>query len=870
MPTFGLQRVFSSDDVFPTSFGRHWGWNGDIWLTLFAPGSIPSWIPQQDQGWVVEMSQPQPEPLDAVALTDPDSDGVFTDADKARVRDLRFYNASNQAVTLPSQATTAVLTRFTGERLTFELYSESSIGGQLTGRITSLTDRNGEQITWTWKYAVNDTSLTGSLRTKLAILDHVTDAYGQTTTFIYDEAAQHSGCWVVTRINFPNGQHVEYTYGNFLDPFGETISALVGVLHPDGSQSTFSSEVDTATSCLRWHCTDPAAEPESRVKTNLFSMILWTNPANSADVRPQVWGRLRESRNALGEQVYASCFKEFTLPDTTAVTHSYIVDHGKLFGIEHLGGDFIRGVYYREDFTGGDMLSWFTASWTGWVLDGSYTHTGPHGSVSSTTDPHGHTTSWVRDATTTATTQTTFPDATTETTTYNGFLEPLQVTDRLGRVTTSTYDSHGNRLTMTRAVGTGVEATWSWEYNARGLMTAAIDADGHRTTCTYTTAGYLATVVAPGDRTGDSTNVTQYTYDSAGRRTSMTDAAGRVYTYSYDSRNRLVDTTFPDTSHETTTFGAANSGNDNLVLARVDRDGRRTEFQYDAAGRRTATIDAAGSGVAMTTSVTYRSGTSEPLAQTRAGDVTEYGYDARMRLISTTRHTRGSAALTDSMVYDAASLVTMTTDPYGRRTARVYDINHRLTRTVSELIPNGFGSSNPATLTRVLTANPDYVIADMTYNAEGELTARTDARGNVTAFSYDAQGRQTSQTEAYGTSEAAVSTTTYDPQGNVTTRRSPRQTVNSLLGASAWTYTARNLVATQVEASGTGLAATTTFTYTPTGKVATRTDANGHVTVNGYCSCCDRLETITDPNNGVTTIAYSFAGDVTSRTDPNG
>ncbi len=773
LPSFAIQRVFSPDNVFPTSFGRHWGWNGDLWLTLYSPGNIPDWIPQQNDGWVVEVSQPTSEPLDAFTMIDPEEDGTFTDPEKAHAQDIRFYDATSTLVTDPSLATTAELRTFTGERLVFELYTESTIGGQLTGRILYFADRNDERMTWAWKYAVDDITLIGSLRTKLSMLDHVTDAYGRTAEFTYDETAQHSGNWVVTRIDLPNGEHLEYEYGNFLDPHGETVDTLIGVNHPDGTVSTFDSEFDANTSCLRWFCNDPAAAPLSRIKTNLFSMLVWHNPEDSEDVRPQVWGRLRESRNGLGEQVYASFIADFTQPDNSIVAHSYVVDHGRMFGIEHIGGDKPTAVYYREDFSG-DMVDWLTLEWgTGWVLAGTYGNSGPRNSVSSYTDAHGHTTSWDRNSTTVAATETTFPDETTETITYNTFVQPLTVTDRLGRTTTYTYDTNGNRLTMTKATGTTAEATWEWEYNARGLVTAAIDANGHRTEYGYSTAGYLTSVTQPGDRTEDDPSITQYAYDSAGRRTSTTDASNRVISYEYDERNRLIDTEYGDSSHETVEYG--DNGDENLVVARVDRDGSRTEYQYDNVGRLTATIVGVGTGVAMTTSLTYRAGSDAPLTENRAGDLTEFGYDARMRRSTIVRHTAGSTALTDTSVYDAVGLKSVTTDPYGRRTAMVYDVNDRLTRTVRELIPSGYGSGNPTTLTRVLTANPAYVIAEVFNDAEGQVTARIDGRGTVTNFGYDAQGRLTTQVEAYGTSEAAITAMTYDEQGNLLTRRTPRQ-----------------------------------------------------------------------------------------------
>ncbi|MBA2480249.1 MAG: hypothetical protein H0V44_06280 [Planctomycetes bacterium] len=420
---------------------------------------------------MAELSQPHEDPIDAVLSTDPDGDGIFTTPERAHAKDLRFFNAAGVAVSDPSLAATAVLTQFGGERIAFELFPGSAIGANHTGRVIWTADRNDQRMTWTWKYRVDDPTLVGSLATKLAILDRVTDAYGRIAVFTYDETRQHAGVWVVTSILLPDGRTIGYDYGAILDPHGETSDQLVAVRHPDGSRSNFSAIMDPVTANIEWSCNDPAAEPESRVKKVQLTNITWRNPADPADIRMQTWGRAREIRNGANELTYSNWIDTYTLSNGVKITHSYVLDHGRTWGIEHQDGRFPSGIFYRDEVASAPA-TWFNPMWTGWTAVDEYEYNGPRGSISKHTDPLGHVTSWTRDPITAAPTVTIFPDGSRETVTYNSFAQRLRVVDRLGRITDRTYDARGNQLSETRAVGTVDVATWGWTYDARGLVTS--------------------------------------------------------------------------------------------------------------------------------------------------------------------------------------------------------------------------------------------------------------------------------------------------------------------------------------------------------------------------------------------------------------
>ena len=165
------------------------------------------------------------------------------------------------------------------------------------------------------------------------------------------------------------------------------------------------------------------------------------------------------------------------------------------------------------------------------------------------------------DPTTGVVTQTTYPDGSTSGSTYNGFNQPLLVTDRLGRVTEYEYDAQGNMLRKTAGKSSPAEGTWRWTYNARGQVLTATDADGNVTDYAYfeatTDPGYrrLKSVTEPADRAGDPRAVTRYEYDSAGRLTKSTDPTGRATAYAYDARNRVATITYADGSTETFAYG---------------------------------------------------------------------------------------------------------------------------------------------------------------------------------------------------------------------------------------------------------------------------------------------------------------------------
>ena len=83
---------------------------------------------------------------------------------------------------------------------------------------------------------------------------------------------------------------------------------------------------------------------------------------------------------------------------------------------------------------------------------------------------------------------------------------------------------------------------------------------------------YLQTIVGP---SGFSNDITTFTFDSVGRVHTVQDPLGYTLTFAYDAMDRLVSTTFPDSTTELTTWYLL----DPVIFQ--DRLGRITQDTYD-------------------------------------------------------------------------------------------------------------------------------------------------------------------------------------------------------------------------------------------------------------------------------------------------
>ena len=243
-----------------------------------------------------------------------------------------------------------------------------------------------------------------------------------------------------------------------------------------------------------------------------------------------------------------------------------------------------------------------------------------------------------------------------------------------------------------------------------------------------------------------------FTRDSQGRITQITDPAGHVLRYDYDTNGRL--SLFTNRTDDESQFHYENSAYP-FYLTRVVNplgyDGIRTEYGED--GRLLRKIDAEGNDIRFTRDIPNRVET----VTDRLGHSTTFEYDEDGNVV------RGTDALGNVTLFsfDDRDREISRTDALGNVWGRTYDDDDNVT---SQTDPLGHTRRYLYSSTRrpVAMTDANGFIANFTYDSRGNLDSLTDGEGNLTTFTYDTAGNQTGVTDAVGTTTSM----TYDSRGN--------------------------------------------------------------------------------------------------------
>ncbi|MBO3083114.1 polymorphic toxin-type HINT domain-containing protein [Cellulomonas fengjieae] len=428
---------------------------------------------------------------------------------------------------------------------------------------------------------------------------------------------------------------------------------------------------------------------------------------------------------------------------------------------------------------------------------------------------------------------------------YDQSGNPVEVRDPLGHVTKAAYDAVGRLSSTTDPVGSvvryaydegdrltsvvgpdanGEQQSLRYLYDANGQVIKRRDPLGHEAALEYDRAGRTKATTDPLGRRREyvydaNSNLTQLVtarvvegdprvdpnreartvfleYDTLDRLTSKTlGADGKVFTYGYDAKNRLVsladasgvrEHTFDATGLLTAatrtavdgsveTFTYAYDDQDNIT-SRTYPDGTTVAATYDVADRLTSlTATRAGSSAAygfgydvadQLTSITFPESTG--LTEERA-----YDPAGRMTRIATTR-ADGEVVSSHDLDLDAAGNPTRitaarTTTPGGTQvteaTSYAYDKAHRLTSAcygaqscepgaaAAERFDYSYDLVGNRKTQKVTTATGSASTA-YTYDAgdqltrevtsvTGEVSGVADVRPGTREYAYDAEGNQT-------------------------------------------------------------------------------------------------------------------------------
>jgi RHS repeat-associated protein len=155
---------------------------------------------------------------------------------------------------------------------------------------------------------------------------------------------------------------------------------------------------------------------------------------------------------------------------------------------------------------------------------------------------------------------------------YNSRGQQIALTNGSG-TSCSTYTSEG-RLSSTKAPGEAQSTTYSYdpegalrtatdssgtlttEYDEAGRVIKSVDSFGAQATFSFDKHGNPTQRQAKATSTGTNYS-TSYVYDDADRLTSLTDPAGRVYGFFYDTRSYLKATQYPNGTFSWSDFNQA-------------------------------------------------------------------------------------------------------------------------------------------------------------------------------------------------------------------------------------------------------------------------------------------------------------------------
>jgi YD repeat-containing protein len=493
-------------------------------------------------------------------------------------------------------------------------------------------------------------------------------------------------------------------------------------------------------------------------------------------------------------------------------------------------------------------------------------------------------------------------DGSSTSTTYDALNREIATTDALGRTTQTIYDKLGrvvevilpdatpNDLTdnsRTKAeydqVGRVVKSIdelgrfSEYKYDAAGRTTWMKDALGNKSDYTYSTTGrrltetnalgqttkyiydnlsrFVATEFADGSRISNTFNV-------IGNRDSSTDQLGRITYYEYDKLNRLTSTIYADaTPNDLTDNVRTQTEYDELgrVIATLDENGNREEFDYDIAGqliesrsdcrcrRKTYTYDNAGNKLSETDPLGHATvfvyDALDRLTQTNYidGTNTKIVYDKLGQVIAQTNQMGN----TTQFAYDERNRHTATIDALGQRTEYSYDIIGNLT-SIKDANLHTTSYEYDALNRRTATIIPLGQRSTTSYDAIGNLATATDFNGQTITYSYDALNRL--KTKQLGVNNSV--SYTYTLNGQLSSTIDTR-------GTTSYNYDQRDRLIKQTETDGQTLQ----YTYDKASNRTSITTQTG--TTNYGYNRYNELTTVTDKNGGVTTYTYDKAGNRT-------
>ncbi len=558
------------------------------------------------------------------------------------------------------------------------------------GKLNYVSDTHGNKIICTYSGDLL-TRLTHSAGPYLQLtysgdlLTSISDSVGLTTTFTYDDEHLQSST---------NYQGLTNAYTYVTGEGGASEHALTAITHTDGTVSNYEYDTQGRLTKKSGCCGSPE---QTLYAYDSAGRITSTDALNnSSQYYYDHRGILVRTEDPLGHVVHRSFNSEGQLVQVTDPA-----GRSQTYGYDESGN--------RISET--DALGYST----------HFTYTPELNRLAKLTDANGNKTSYVYEA--------------------DGDLASITYAD--GSHENWTYDSQGNRITWTNRRGQTIHYT----NDSEGRLIYRLYPDGVTHTFNYSTNGNLAGYTDPlgstiqeydsNDRlikiTYPGNHWLAYTYDDAGRRTSMTNELGNKSNYQYDSMGRLERLT-----------------DENGVELVV--------YTYDSLGQ--MTLKTLGNGVYSTYTYDSAGQLLDLFNHKPDGSVLsrfQYTYDNRGRRDSMTTtygngDSRTNLAGTWKYDYDDIGQLIGWTAPWGKRVEYNYDalgnriivnyngkvINYSINNLnlYTQVGNNKYQYDSDGNMTKIITIEGD---TSFNWSVDNRLISSTGVNGILSYF-YDARG----------------------------------------------------------------------------------------------------------------------------------
>lgn len=456
---------------------------------------------------------------------------------------------------------------------------------------------------------------------------------------------------------------------------------------------------------------------------------------------------------------------------------------------------------------------------------------------------------------------------------YTGTPHIHTVSDWTGRTWTYAYDTSGNLISVTNALGDITTYGYApGTHNLTGITLPETNDTVNNQPVTRTFSYYQnGKTFQYADGLG---NTTSLDYDLFRQQTRVTDPLGNVKAFDYSTTTGgLLKLTEPDGA----ILDFTNDPTTGLRTSKTNGLGYKTQYTYDGHGNVTQETDPAPTSGAQTPTVVTTYGPNDQVASVKDRN----GVTTTTQFYSST----GGCGVANK----PESVTISSLDGVANVKLRTYcwNANGTLDYVTDYLNPTGtqyrntifvYSSGKSLNVSDIWKIGSDttyYIHTHYTYDSLGRITSKTlyrrtsasdaTALALTTSYTYDALDHVTSVTDPLGN----ITKTVYDKNGKI------YQIIKRYLNADGTTYTDRTVSTREYDAADRLISntdvngKTTTYSYDADGRLITKTDPMGNVTHYKY-DAMGRRTVVEDGDGHTVTTTYDLAGHPIAVTNPDG